>query len=115
VNIEQIVIKRLDDILPVPVFADVPKNRPSSFVTVERTGGGFSDLIIDRPVLAVQCWAKTRSDAANLALTVRDALLALPDVVLAIELLQVTTLYNFPDLVSGNPRYQIIAELLTTN
>ena len=44
------------------------------FVTVERTGGGVHSLV-DRPVMAVQCWATTEDEAESMANTLRLALL----------------------------------------
>lgn len=56
----------------VPCYAQVPKQRPESFCDVYRTGGG-AGTGIDRPVVAVRCWADTAYNAEQLALKVRDA------------------------------------------
>lgn len=56
----------------VPCYAQVPKDRPASFCDVYRTGGG-AGIGIDRPVVAVRCWADTAYNAEQLALKVRDA------------------------------------------
>lgn len=56
----------------VPCYAQVPETRPASFCDVYRTGGG-AGIGIDRPVVAVRCWADTAYDAEQLALRVRDA------------------------------------------
>ena len=56
----------------VPCYAQVPETRPASFCDISRTGGG-AGIGIDRPVVAVRCWAGTAYDAEQLALKVRDA------------------------------------------
>ena len=43
---------------------DAP-DTPTEFVTVERTGGGVSDLV-DHPTMAVQCWAQTETRAEEM-------------------------------------------------
>ena len=57
-------------------YYDVPADRPESFVVVERTGGPRTDIVVERPMLDVQCWAQTRRDAALLADSALDALRA---------------------------------------
>lgn len=91
----------------VPAFAEVPEKRPGEFVTVERTGGGFS-LGIDRPALAVQAWGQSNAGAADLALRLRDAIALrcareVPQVCRA----TVEGLYSFPDPDSRQSRYQL--------
>lgn len=51
-----------------------PADAPGEFVTVERTGGGVSDMV-DRPTIAIQAWAPTDARAEEMALEIRDALL----------------------------------------
>ena len=97
----------------VPAYAEVPKTRPSSFVTVERTGGG-SELGIDRPNLAIQAWAPTNAEAASLALKVRDALIKecafeIPKVCRC----SVQGLYSYPDPDSRSSRYQLSVYMTT--
>lgn len=105
VNVEQILIDYLIPLLPgVTIAADVPNPRPEKLVTIERTGGGADSIVLDRPALMVQCWAKSRVEASNLAYEV-DALIL--DIDHAdICKIDRTGLYNFPD-EKGNPRYQI--------
>lgn len=62
----------LPDQVGVPCYAQVPETRPASFCDISRTGGG-AGIGIDRPVVAVRCWAGTAYDAEQLALKVRDA------------------------------------------
>ena len=63
----------LPDQVGVPCYAQVPETRPASFCDISRTGGG-AGIGIDRPVVAVRCWADTAYNAEQLALKVRDAM-----------------------------------------
>lgn len=111
-NIEAAAIAYLDAALSVPVVADVPRDRPGAFVSLERTGGARDSVVIDRAMLAIQCWAPTRHEASELALEV-DA--ALPGLVTVPRITRVTRLglYHFPDPESGSPRYQLTASVTT--
>ena len=112
VDIEAALIAWLPDKTGIPWHGDVPEDRPEQFGTVERTGGGISDVVIDSPTVALQLWGKSRSDAKNLAYKARDALPAFayePGV----RKVEVETLYNFPDEKGNQARYQIIAHFKT--
>ena len=67
-------VEWLPDQVGVPCYAQVPDPRPDSFCDVSRTGGG-ADNMIDRPVIAVRCWAQSAYQAETLALAVRDAVI----------------------------------------
>lgn len=111
-NIEKAVIGYLGPLLPgVTVAGDVPNPRPAKLVTVERTGGGSEQKVLDRPQLALQCWAQTREEASELAYQV-DVLMDDIDVNTDIPDMKRTGLYNFPD-EKGNPRYQVTFEAVT--
>lgn len=47
---------------------------PSEFVTVERTGGGTSDMV-DHPTVAVQAWAPTEERAEAMSVAIRNKLM----------------------------------------
>ena len=109
-NVEVSIISGLGTVLDVTVYADVPKNRPDSFVTVERTGGGRDAYgLIDRPTIAVQSWAKTRYEAAQLANTV-DAVMHSLVGYDGITSVVTNTITNFPSS-DGVPRYQGLYEI----
>lgn len=93
-------------------YADVPSDRPGEFVVVERTGGRRRYRTIDEPMLTVQCWSTTRAKASDMAYRVaRDAemLIEVPGV----NSVAVESVYNYPDLDSGTPRYQMTLSLVT--
>lgn len=86
------------------------QGRSGVFVTVERVGGGVSDLI-DRPSVAFQIWGDTNEQALQAALEVRALLLTapLPDGVSACVI--DSGPYFFADMETRRPRYQIVADL----
>ena len=97
----------------VPAFGAVPASRPTAFITVERVGGGGDSVVIDRPVVAIQCWGRTRAEAAALAGKVAGLvgqMVQIGRVTRAEKLSQ----QNFPDLEGGNHRYQVVVGLVTT-
>lgn len=106
-NAEDAIVAHLAASLPVAVFREVPRDRPDSFVTVERTGGALNELVRDSALLAVQAWAATPKAARELAYQCRDALTCAVerDSVFSVS---VTSLYNDADTDSGSPRYQLV-------
>ena len=54
-------------------FADAPKEPPSAYCTVDRTGGTHSDHV-DEATVAVDCIAPTRYQASQFANEVDDAM-----------------------------------------
>lgn len=114
-NVESLVIGWLNEqTLDATAYADIPATRPDAFITVERTGGGRSD-VRDMPQLAVQCWSTTRHSASELAIAVDEVIDGLADID-SIARVRRIGLYNFPDIASNTPRYQLLIELiLATN
>lgn len=114
IDVELAFIEFVKARIGIEAYADVPNPRPSEFVTVERTGGARDSVVIDNPVLAIQCWAKTRYEASALA---REVDGVLPDFAYEPGICKVdrASLYNFPDEEGGDGRYQIVAEIKTTN
>ena len=78
-KVESALVAYLSRHLGCRVATDVPNPRPACLVTVDRTGGGKDSIVIERPTVAVQCWAPTRSDAQALAQEAEDAMDALPE------------------------------------
>lgn len=93
------------------VYANVPSNRPTSFVTVERTGGSHDSVVIDRPTVAIQAWSDKRLSASELAYSIRDALIGMVSEVNICKV-SINSIYNFPDPVSGVSRYQMIIDFV---
>lgn len=115
-NVEQRLADWLGGALSVPVFWSVPESRPPSFVTVERTGGARDSQAIDRPTVAIQCWAGTRAEASCLAYEV-DSLLPSFAREKGVCSVRRNSLVNWPDIdgTGSRPRYQIVVDLVTTH
>jgi hypothetical protein len=114
-DIEATLISWLARRLDIAVFADVPdqKTKPERFLTIERTGGNKSDIIIDHAEVAVQCWALTRAKALELAYFV-DSVICEMTLIDRVISARRASLYNFPDLEGRHARYQVIINLNTT-
>lgn len=104
-NPEILLVKALE-LLGLPVALSVPNPRPPRFLTVERVGGGYEGIsarMVDRPLIAVQCWAETREQASQLAE-------AASSVLRAVKSCHVHSIVNFPD--EKQPRYQITCQIV---
>lgn len=93
-----------------PAYAEVPPegSRPAEFLTVERTGGPRG-VGVDRPMMAVQCWAKTRAEAAALA---EETASLMPSFAREGRVSSVSqnSLHSHPT-AKGEPRYQIVFDM----
>lgn len=89
---------------------EVPKDRPSKFITLERVGGGTSQFL-DQPTVAIQTWADSRLHAATLADELRVALGRITEVQQVLASDQ-TAYYNWPDPASKQSRYQLSVDLV---
>lgn len=92
-------------------YYDVPSKRPSTFIVVELTGGADDELVIERPMLDIQCWATSRRDAAMLADEVKGALRDMPYELDDCFYADLTSTFRDYDLDSGTPRYHVVTEI----
>ena len=85
-----------------PTSSDVPENRPGEFVRIMRVGGVSADIVIDKAMLSVECWANSTQRADEMADEVY--------IVLAtgeadgIYSASINSKYSSPDPESGQPR-----------
>lgn len=88
-----------------------PRDAPSEFVTVERTGGNVENLV-DYPTIAVQTWAQSQAAAEEMALAIRDALVyELPHGFYSMRVNSGP--YPFWDEDTGAARYQTVYDCTT--
>lgn len=109
-TIEEFIILFLSGRLTVRVCGDVPSSVPDSFVTVEQTGSSVENKI-KSATIAVQSWALTRDQAAQLnALveSVMDELNEEPE----ISSCELETSYNYTDMARKKPRYQAVFDVV---
>ena len=111
-NVEASLIEWLNANTDFEWFGNVPLDRPEVFGTVERTGGGISDVVVDSPTVALQVWAPTRSAASEKAYEVARAI---PGYARAkdVRSVSVNSIYNFPDLQGDLARYQLVLDITT--
>lgn len=95
--------------LGVPVTGKVPTSRPSSFLTVSRTGGPRRNQLVDEAQVTVDSWAESNADALALAERARQSLHSMtgttPAGVLVVGVEELSGPAETPDL-SEQPRYR---------
>lgn len=79
------------------------------FVTVERTGGGVTDMV-DRPQIAIQAWAATEAEAEALANEIRKHVLIDGRPSGVHSAFVNSGPYPFWDDSTGLPRYQLVLD-----
>lgn len=107
--IEKILLDHLKRALSVPVYMEVPKDPASSFVKLEKTGGGCEKHIFSA-MIAVQSYATTLWKAAELNERVKEAMetaCALDEICR----IQLNSDYNFTDTASKRYRYQAVYDV----
>lgn len=112
-KVEQALVAYLATPLGMPVSTRVPEPRPAQFIRVTRAGGAQRNLAQADSRILVECWGTTDAlawDAAERSW----ALLNVLDHTTLIDVGRVTLAdpVNYPDSLSGSPRYQYIADLV---
>lgn len=110
--IEKIVKDYLASELTVPAYMERPKGveMPEEYVFLEKTGSGEEDHIY-RATLAIQSYAGSMYNAANLNEAVKTAmkgLVVLPE----IGKVKLNSDYNFTDTEKKKYRYQAVYDLV---
>lgn len=108
---EAAVISHLASALTVPVSQSVQNPRPASFVTVRRTGGFRSDVVVDAAQLTVEAWAASPADAHDLCQLARGHCHAMVGTVVAGVAVSAVAEFAgpgyLPDPESRQPRYSM--------
>lgn len=108
--IEPTIIAYLAERLDVPVFGSIPADPPAVMVTVEKTGSRRSNRL-DAATLAVQSWAGSIEQAAQLNDRVKAAMDASVELD-AISSCDLNADYNYTDNVRKRPRYQAVFDVV---
>ena len=108
--IEKIVLDYLSETLNVHVCAEVPPDRPSAYVLIEKTGGSIENFI-EYSTLAVRSVAPSLFEAAELNELVIEAMAKINrlDEVAACRL---NSNYNFTNPSTKEYRYQAVFDLV---
>lgn len=88
--------------LGVPVRTRVPNPRPASHVRVRRIGGTGTNLVQERPMVLVECWALGSAAAFDLAARAYD----LVDAAFGGPGTRPSSPVNLPDPNTDSDRYQ---------
>ena len=105
-----IIVKYLYD-KGIEAFAEVPKERASAFVSVERTSGSIQNQTIQKAMFAINCWGETRARSANFAKRVIE-LLQDADELNEVFDVKITSINNNPDPDSGQARTLVVCEII---
>lgn len=108
--IEQIIRDYLLTKLTVPVYLELPANKPETYVVIEKTGSGLTNHI-KRATFALQSYATSMYEAASLNEQVKVAMDG------AVELDEIARShlesdYNYTDTQTKQYRYQAVYELI---
>ena len=114
-DVETTLVSWLGELLSVPVYLEAPEEMPERFITVERVGGSSSNMVVDRPTVAIQTWAPTRIAAGLLANDVASAVALMPKEIQRITRATVSSYENYPLKQDETtiPRYQVTIDLVT--
>lgn len=105
--IETIVLNALNAVLPVEAFMEDPKNKPASYVVLEKTGSNRENRL-DTATFAAKSIAPSLEEAAALNEAVKAALDQLPYTAEHIFAAKLNSDYNFTDTRTKQRRYQAV-------
>ena len=98
----------------VDAYVEVPRDRPSEFCVVQRTGGGKIGVKCS-PTAAVDCWAATQIGANLLGSKVERLLIDMPDGIDNVFTCEINSFYENPDPDTGSPRVSLFCVLQTND
>lgn len=105
--IETIVLTALSSQLTVPVYMEVPEDKPASYVILDKTGSNRVNRL-DSATFAVQSIAGSLYEAASLNETVKAVMDQLPQLTEEIFSAALESDYNFTDIATKERRYQAV-------
>lgn len=116
--VEQALVTYLtSELSPVHVGTKVPTTRPTTFVRLTRSGGAERNLVQADVQVLVECWGNTDALAWQTTVSTSGALRNLREEgdlpTMTVMTVTLTEPVNFPDSLSGSPRYQFLANLVT--
>lgn len=93
----------------IPILLERPANSPSTFVLLEKTSGGRENHI-NYATIAIQCYAPTLYEAAQLNETIKSFMFDIIELK-ALAKSQLNSDYNFTDPTTKEYRYQAVFDL----
>ncbi|MBQ1293698.1 MAG: hypothetical protein IIY21_06640 [Clostridiales bacterium] len=108
--IEEILYEYLGDSLSAPVYLEIPKDYPSRFYVIEKTGGAQVNHIKSATV-AIKSYGESMYDAANMNEELKDAMLYGLAELAQIASVRLNSDYNFTDTTTKQYRYQAVFDI----
>lgn len=107
--IELIILAYLKTELSVPVVMEIPREKPSEFVLIEKTGSSVENFVVDS-MFAIQSYSTSLYNAAALNEEVKAAMLnaVVLDEIASVDL---NSDYNFTDGGAAEYRYQAVFDI----
>lgn len=115
VDVEAALVRLLGPAVGARVVTTVPNPHPGRLVRVGRIGGVRTDVVVEKPLVLVECWESSEPAAWALLQSVYAALTGAVQTFIAPGVwlygVSLSGGVNYPDPASTYSRYQLTAEL----
>ena len=108
--IEITIYEYLRDALDIPVYTEIPADKPTRYVALEKTGSSLSNHFWTS-MYAIQSYGTSLLDAAQINQQVIAAMLAAPDTVDDITRVDLNSDYNYTEPGTAQYRYQAVFDI----
>lgn len=108
--IEKTMLDYLIGALDVPVYMEVPKDLPETFVTLQKTGSS-RHWRVDHATFAIQSWAGSKIEAAALNESVKAALDEFGETSGSVGACRLNSDYDYTDASTKRYRYQAVYDV----
>lgn len=108
--IELTILNYLNSELSVTAYMEYPAEPPAKFVTIDKTGGG-GDIHVKRATVAIQSYAESLYDAAELNETVKTAMLVINRKTNSVSHVELNSDYEFTNPSKKRYRYQAVFDM----
>lgn len=109
--IEELLVQKLGECLSYPVYTEIPKDYPSMFYVIEKTGGSRTNHI-NSATIAIQSYAKDSKYAAALMNEeLKSAMLMDVYYMPEVAHVELNSDYDYTDLESMIYRYQAVYDI----
>lgn len=109
--IEKTVLQYLQSNISFPVYLEKPaSNAPNKYILIEKTGSSRTNLI-ESAVIAVQSYAPSMVEAAELNESIKNVMLDI-DALSSIGNCELNSDYNYTDTETKEYRYQAVFDIV---
>lgn len=109
--IELTILNYLNSELSVTAYMEYPEEPPAKFVTIDKTGGS-GDANIRRATVAIQSYANSLYEAAELNEAVKTAMLVINRKTNSVSHVELNSDYEFTNSAKKRYRYQAVFDLV---